>query len=100
MSDIFYDMVGKPIHVGDLFIIPGGNPRFGGLKLHLGLVVSKTDKTMTCDYFELPEGKPKGSGRKTPSKVLKIDPHYYLNYCKLFDELRERGNALKINTRD
>jgi hypothetical protein len=98
MKAPFYDMLGNPIDVGDLFVIPDGNARYGGLKIYIGLVLSRTEKTMTTEVFELPSGKPKGTKRKTPSKVLKIDPNFYTDYSNFILELQQKANRIKVNT--
>lgn len=98
MQTPFYDMLGKSIDIGDLFVIPDGNARYGGLKIYIGLVISRTEKTMTTELFELPSGKPKGTKRKTPSKVLKIDPDFYTANSNFILELQQKANRIKVNT--
>lgn len=95
MESSFCDMFGNPISIGDIFIIPDGNARYGGLKLYVGIIISQTEKTVSTEVFELPSGKPKGIKRKTPSKLLKIDPNFYINNSDLFLNLQKQSNKIK-----
>ena len=40
------DMLGQKISSGDFFLIPGGNVRYGGLVLEVGIVLSMTEKRL------------------------------------------------------
>lgn len=65
------DMIGQNLDPGDLFLIPGGNPRFGGLILEIGIILSKTEKrlkTLTTKFDKINLK----SATKTSAKVLKI----------------------------
>lgn len=67
-------MIGQDIAPGDLFIIPGGNVRFGGLVLEVGIVLSATEKRFKTliTRFDKPKLKPTN---KTPRKLLKVLPN-------------------------
>lgn len=64
-------MLGEEISPGDLFLIPGGNARFGGLVIEVGVVLSNTEKMLKTlvSRFDKVKCKPLN---KTPRKVLKI----------------------------
>jgi hypothetical protein len=69
------DMIGQELSSGDYFIIPGGNARYGGLILEVGIIVflpehgKKMLKVITTRWDKI-KPLPKN---KTPQKVLKID---------------------------
>jgi hypothetical protein len=42
------DMLGKPVKVGDYFLLAVGNPRYGGIVASVGKVVGSTEKMWTC----------------------------------------------------
>ncbi len=69
-------MIGNQISEGDVVLYPGGNARYGGLKLIAGLVLKKTPKRISLiagplDY----DGKPFKTTAKTGVKVLRCqDP--------------------------
>jgi hypothetical protein len=67
-------MIGQDISPGDLFIVPGGNVRFGGLVLEIGIVLSATEKRLKTliTRFDKPKLKPTN---KTPRKLLKVLPN-------------------------
>jgi hypothetical protein len=65
------DMIQQEISPGDIFVIPGGNVRFGGLVLEVGIVLSNTEKMLKTFTTRLDKVKPKPTN-KTPRKVLKI----------------------------
>lgn len=67
-------MINQDIAPGDLFIVPGGNVRFGGLVLEVGIVLSATEKRLKTliTRFDKPKVKPTN---KTPSKLLKVLPN-------------------------
>ena len=53
------DMLGNPIAVGDVVLYPGGNARYGGLKMMVGIVIKMTAKRVTLTTGPLvPDGKP------------------------------------------
>lgn len=64
-------MINQDIAPGDFFIVPGGNVRFGGLVLEIGIVLSATDKRFKTliTRFDKPKVKPTN---KTPKKLLKV----------------------------
>jgi len=64
-------MIQQEILPGDIFVIPGGNVRFGGLVLEVGIVLSNTEKMLKTFTTRLDKVKPKPTN-KTPRKVLKI----------------------------
>jgi hypothetical protein len=80
------DMIGQEISVGDVFIIPGGNVRFGGLVLEFGIVLSKTEKMLKTTVTRLDKIKLKPTN-KTPRKVLKIDINSHLSLHPAIQEL-------------
>ena len=65
------DMLGEDISAGDLFLIPGGNARFGGLVIEVGIVLSTTQKMLKTYVSRLDKIKCKPIN-KTPRKVLKV----------------------------
>lgn len=65
------DMIQQEILPGDIFVIPGGNVRFGGLVLEVGIVLSNTEKMLKTFTTRLDKVKLKPTN-KTPRKVLKI----------------------------
>jgi hypothetical protein len=65
------DMLGNRIQVGDIVLYPGGNARYGGLKMIVGLVLRMTDKRMTLRTGPLvPDGKDFKTTSKTGAKIL------------------------------
>jgi hypothetical protein len=64
-------MINQDIAPGDLFIVPGGNVRFGGLVLEVGIVLSATEKRLKTLITRFDKPKPKPTN-KTPSKLLKV----------------------------
>ena len=68
------DMIGQEINLDDLVVYPGGNARYGGLKLIVGLVTKLTEKRITLITGPMVyDGKPLKTTSKTGPKVLKID---------------------------
>ena len=65
------DMLGESISAGDLFLIPGGNARFGGLVIEVGIVLSTTQKMLKTYVSRFDKIKCKPIN-KTPRKVLKV----------------------------
>ena len=66
------DMIGQELVSGDFFIMPSGNPRYGGLRLEIGIILSMTEKrlkTLTARFDKIEVKKT----TKTSSKVLKIN---------------------------
>ena len=65
------DMLGSPISVGDVVLFPGGNARYGGLKMVVGVGGRMTAKRCTLLTSMLPDdGKANKSTNKTGAKVL------------------------------
>lgn len=74
------DMLGNPISVGDVVLFPGGNARFGGLKMVVGVVVRMTAKRCTLLISMLPgDGKAIKHTSKTGAKVLLCNDKAVLN---------------------
>jgi hypothetical protein len=68
------DMLGNEISEGDIVLYPGGNARYGGLKLIVGLVIKKTPKRISLIAGSLtPDGKAFKSIAKTGAKVLRCE---------------------------
>ena len=66
------DMLGQTISPGDFFLIPGGNVRYGGLVLEIGIVLSMTEKRIKTLITRFDKLKLKPT-TKTPTKVFKIN---------------------------
>lgn len=66
------DMIGQDLNPGDFFLMPGGNPRYGGLVIEIGIVLSLGNKMMRTlvSRFDKVKAKPTN---KTSKKVLRID---------------------------
>lgn len=65
------DMLGQELYPGDFFLIPGGNVRFGGLVLEVGVVLSMTEKRIKTLITRFDKIKMKPT-TKTPTKVFKL----------------------------
>jgi hypothetical protein len=65
------DMLQQEIEPGDFFLIPGGNPRFGGLILEIGIVLNTTAKMLKTSVTPFDKVKLR-STNKTSKKVLKL----------------------------
>ncbi len=65
------DMIGQPLKPGDMFLMPGGNPRYGGLILEIGIILSMTEKRLKTITTKLSKIQLKRT-TKTPSKVFKL----------------------------
>ena len=86
------DMLGNKISEGDIVIYPGGNARYGGLKLIVGLVVKRTPKRISLMAGSLaPDGKPFKTVAKTGVKVLRCEDPYILQSetVKLLQETKD-----------
>lgn len=88
------DQINQIIEPGSFFLMPDGNPRYGGLKLKLGVVLSMTEKRCKCLISELNEYKPKPT-TKTPQKLLVVDTQRF-QHLEVFKQLFEAFS----NTRD
>lgn len=88
------DTINQIIEPGSFFLMPDGNPRYGGLKIKLGVVLSMTEKRCKCLISELGQYKPKPT-TKTPQKLLIVDTKRFEN-LEVFKELSEAF----LNTRD
>ena len=65
------DMLGQDITPGDIFTIAGGNARFGGLVIEVGIVLSTTQKMLKTYVTRFDKVKLKPMN-KTARKVLKV----------------------------
>ena len=65
------DMLGEDVKPGDFFLIPGGNARFGGLVIEVGIILSNTQKMLKTYVTRFDKIKCKPVN-KTPRKVLKV----------------------------
>tara|TARA_B100000131_G_C17728018_1_gene455639 strand:- start:92 stop:418 length:327 start_codon:yes stop_codon:yes gene_type:complete len=74
------DMLGQKISSGDFFLIPGGNVRYGGLVLEVGIVLSMTEKRLKTLITRFDKIKLKPT-TKTSTKVFKLPVN-----TDLFDE--------------
>ena len=66
------DMLGQTIFPGDFFLIPGGNVRYGGLVLEIGIVLSMTEKRLKTLITRFDKIKLKPT-TKSPVKIFKIN---------------------------
>ena len=66
-------MLERTISPGDFFLIPGGNVRYGGLVLEIGVVLDMTEKRMKTLITRFDKIKLKPT-TKTSTKVFKISP--------------------------
>lgn len=74
------DMIGQEINLGDTVMYPGGNARYGGLKLIVGVVVKMTPKRISLLISNFPfDEKAIKATTKTGKKVLKVDSTSILN---------------------
>ncbi len=80
------DMIGQDLTPGDYFIMPGGNARYGGLILEVGIIISMTEKRIKTLVTKFDKVKTKPVN-KTPKKVLKI---------QINDSLRETEAIQKL----
>ena len=80
------DMIEQEINPGDFFIMPGGNARYGGLVLEVGIVLSHGAKMMKTLITRFDKVKAKPTN-KTSKKVLKI---------QLTDELEKQEAIIKL----
>ena len=68
------DMNNKELKEEDFVLYPGGNARYGGLKLMLGIIVKITPKRVSLLTMSvIPDGKPIKATTKSGHKVLKCD---------------------------
>lgn len=82
-------MIGQKIQPGDFFLIPGGNVRYGGLVLEIGIVLSMTEKRMKTVITKFDKIKLKPT-TKTSAKVFKLPVTSNVFYTK------EKTNEQKI----
>ena len=68
------DNINQEINIGDYFIIPGGNIRYGGLVLELGIVLDKTEKRLKTLITRFDKVKLKPT-TKSPKKIMVINLH-------------------------
>lgn len=81
------DTINQIIEPGSFFVMPDGNPRYGGLKIKLGVVLSMTEKRCKCLISELGQYKPRAT-TKTPQKLLVVDTKRFEN-LEVFKELQD-----------
>ncbi len=79
------DTINQIIEPGSFFLMPDGNPRYGGLKIKLGVVLSMTEKRCKCLISELKDYKPRAT-TKTPQKLLIVDTKNF-EHLEVFKEL-------------
>lgn len=65
------DMLGQEISAGDIFLIPGGNVRYGGLVLEVGVILGKTEKRLKTLITRFDKIKCKPTN-KSPQKIMVI----------------------------
>ena len=65
------DMLGQNLSPGDMFLMPGGNPRYGGLILEVGIVLSMTEKRLKTLTTRFDKVKLRPT-TKTSTKVFKL----------------------------
>ena len=65
------DMLGQELNPGDYFLIPGGNVRYGGLVLEIGIILSMTEKRLKTLITRFDKIKLKPT-TKTSTKVFKL----------------------------
>ena len=65
------DMLGQNLNPGDFFLIPGGNVRYGGLVLEIGVILSMTEKRLKTLITKFDKIKLRPT-TKTSTKVFKI----------------------------
>lgn len=87
------DCLNQIIEPGSFFLMPDGNPRYGGLKIKLGVVLSMTEKRCKCLISELKDYKPRAT-TKTPQKLLIIDTKKF-EHLEVFIELLEAFNKTR-----
>ena len=46
-NSTFCDLAGREVRIGDIFVFPTGSPRYGGLRLDIGIVVKKTSSRIS-----------------------------------------------------
>ena len=74
------DMLGQNLNPGDIFLMPGGNARYGGLVLEIGIILSMTKKRLKTLTTRFDKIKLKPT-TKTSTKVFKlqIDKENYVH---------------------
>ena len=81
-------MIGQEINLNDLVVYPGGNARYGGLKLIVGLVTKLTETRISLITGPMIyDGKPFKTTSKTGPKVLKLNGIYDFETIKMLREL-------------
>jgi hypothetical protein len=65
------DMLGQELNPGDYFLIPGGNVRYGGLVLEVGVILAMTEKRLKTLITRFDKIKLKPT-TKTSTKVFKL----------------------------
>ena len=65
------DMIGQEVQPGDYFLTPGGNARYGGLILEVGIVLSMTDKRLKVAISKFDKATLRRT-TKTSTKILLV----------------------------
>lgn len=72
------DMLGQKLQVGDIIVCPAGSQRYGGLRLDVGIIISRTEKRIKVLITKMIEDTGKKSTYKTTvtkgSKFLLLSP--------------------------
>ena len=75
------DALGTYINVGDVVLFPGGNARYGGLKMMVGVVQKMTAKRVSLKVDTLPsEGKDAKTTAKTGAKIMVVKDPAVVNH--------------------
>jgi hypothetical protein len=85
------DMLGQDLNPGDMFLMPGGNARYGGLVLEIGIILSMTEKRLKSLTTRFDKIKVKPT-TKTPIKVFKLQIDQELYVHENFGNLKNLYN--------
>ena len=91
------DMLGQELKPGEFFLIPGGNVRYGGLVLEIGIILSMTEKRLKTLITRFDKIKLKPT-TKTSTKVFKlpVDSNLFYENKDLFEKEAFYGNPAVI----
>jgi hypothetical protein len=69
------DMIGQEVNSGDFFLVPGGNARYGGLTLEVGIVLLSDPNFTRLKVAICKLDKPNSLRRtvKTSQKIFKLN---------------------------
>jgi len=84
------DKLGNPVHQGDIVLFPGGNARYGGIKIMVGKVVSATPKMVTLLYGDIGGDKKLKTCRKRPAGLLVIQDPRILK-CERIQQIHQES---------